>query len=225
MIRLSIKYIDNDLELDNDKIQAIEIENKRYFYRLVKDIYSICSGEVVEDICLLCDDKEIAGLNRFKIFVNFFDFNLNSKKYVNDILKYVVNSISEVNREMLLKQYKKIVDIYKKVLNDIDLPLTIESELDIETVTKLMKINIDLKNDLLESLFVLIDLENIFQLKNVLIFINLKQYLTKEELEELYKYAIYNDVPLLLIDSQSYGTTLTREKKLIVDENLDEFVL
>lgn len=225
MIRLSIKYIDNDLELDNDKIQAIEIENKRYFYRLVKDIYSICSGEVVEDICLLCDDKEIAGLNRFKIFVNFFDFNLNSKRYVNDILKYVVNSISEVNREMLLKQYKKIVDIYKKVLNDIDLPLVIESELDIETVTKLIKINIDLKNDLLESLFVLIDLENIFQLKNVLIFINLKQYLTKEELEELYKYAIYNDVPLLLIDSQSYGTTLTREKKLIVDENLDEFVL
>ena len=44
-------------------------------------------------------------------------------------------------------------------------------------------------------------------------------------MEELYKYSIYNGIPLLLIDSQCYGGTLNNEKKLIIDENLDEFMI
>ena len=47
----------------------------------------------------------------------------------------------------------------------------------------------------------------------------------KNELIELYKYAIYNNVNIFLVDSQSYGVTLKYEKKLIIDDNLDEFVL
>lgn len=40
-----------------------------------------------------------------------------------------------------------------------------------------------------------------------------------------YKYAIYNNIKIVLIDSQSYGIKLEYENKLIIDENLDEFVL
>ena len=71
----------------------------------------------------------------------------------------------------------------------------------------------------------MIDIENILGTKDILIFVNLKQYLTKNELEELYKYTIYNEVSILLIDSQCYGGTLNNEKKLIIDENLDEFMI
>lgn len=225
-MKLCIKYIDNNLEINSNEIQSVEIENKRYFYRIVDDLYTIYNGNIVEDISLLDDNnKEINYLNKFKIFVNYFDFGLNSKKYSNDILKYITNNISDENKDLLTKQYNKIVNIYKNILNDIDLPLLIDSEINIDNVTKLMKININTSKDLLSNLFILIDLENLFQTKNILIFINLKQYLTNNELEELYKYSIYNEISLLLIDSQSYGTTLNNEKKLIIDENLDEFML
>ena len=133
--------------------------------------------------------------------------------------------VNTENKDLLTKQYNKIVNIYKNILNDVDLPLLIDSEINIDNVTKLMKININTSKDLLSNLFILIDSENLFQTKNILIFINLKQYLTNNELEELYKYSAYNEIPLLLIDSQSYGTTLNNEKKLIIDENLDEFML
>ena len=119
----------------------------------------------------------------------------------------------------------KIINLYKKELNNIDLPLVLDTDLDIENITKLIKVSIDTNKELINNLFTLIDLENIFQTKNILVFINLKQYLSKEEIEELYKYSIYNRITLLLIDSQSYGTTLTNERKLIIDENLDEFML
>ena len=225
-MKLIIKYIDNDIELKENEISAIEIENKRYFYRIVKDLYDIYDNELSEDIYLIDDNnKEINISNKIKIFIDYFNFKLDSKKYTNDITKYINKVLSEETKETLLNQYKKIINLYKKELNNIDLPLVLDTDLDIENITKLIKVSIDTNKELINNLFTLIDLENIFQPKNILVFINLKQYLSKEEIEELYKYSIYNRITLLLIDSQSYGTTLTNERKLIIDENLDEFML
>ena len=225
-MKLIIKYIDNDIELKENEISAIEIENKRYFYRIVKDLYDIYDNELSEDIYLIDDNnKEINISNKIKIFIDYFNFKLDSKKYTNDITKYINKVLSEETKETLLNQYKKIINLYKKELNNIDLPLVLDTDLDIENITKLIKVSINTNKELINNLFTLIDLENIFQTKNILVFINLKQYLSKEEIEELYKYSIYNGINLLLIDSQSYGTTLTNERKLIIDENLDEFML
>ena len=225
-MKLCIKYLDNNLVLNTSEVCALEIENKRYFYRVVNDLYMASNGNISDDIVLLDkNDKEINISNKLKIFLNFFDFGLTDKKYTNDISKYIANNITDENKELLAKQYNKIISIYKKILNDIDLPLIIDSEISIENITKIMKININSSKDLLSNLFILIDLENLFHTKNILVFINLKQYLINEEIEELYKYSIYNEVQLILIDSQSYGTTLSQEKKLIIDENLDEFML
>lgn len=225
-MKLIIKYIDNDIELKENEISTIEIENKRYFYRIVKDLYDIYDNELSEDIYLIDDNnKEINVSNKIKIFIDYFNFKLDSKKYTNDITKYINKILSEETKEILSHQYKKIINLYKKELNNIDLPLVLDTDLDIENITKLIKVSIDTNKELINNLFTLIDLENIFQTKNILVFINLKQYLSKEEIEELYKYSIYNGITLLLIDSQSYGTTLTNERKLIIDENLDEFML
>lgn len=49
--------------------------------------------------------------------------------------------------------------------------------------------------------------------------------ITNQELLELYKYAIYNKINIILIDSQCYGGTLEYENKLIIDRNLDEFMI
>ncbi len=225
-MKINIKYIDNNLEVNTDEVQVVEIENKIYFYRIISDLYNIYNGNIPDDITLLDDNnKEMNNQNKLKVFLNFFDLGLDTKKYSNDIAKYISFNISDENKDVLIKQYNKIINIYKTILNDMDIPLSIESEINIDSITKLMKVTIKTEDNLLSNLFILIDLENLFQTKNILIFVNLKQYLTNGELEELYKYSIYNEVPLLLIDSQSYGTTLNNEKKLIIDENLDEFML
>ena len=74
-------------------------------------------------------------------------------------------------------------------------------------------------------MFLLIDIEKTLNLSSILVFINLKQYLSNEELEELYKYSIYNDVKILLVDSQCYSNKSIYENKLSIDKDLVEFVL
>ena len=115
--------------------------------------------------------------------------------------------------------------IYKKALNDIDLPLYVENDICIDNINKLIKLGISPKEELLDNLMLLIDLEHTLKTNNFLVFINLKQYLTKDEVVELYKYAIYNEITIMLVDSICHGVTLKNEKKYIIDENLDEFML
>lgn len=142
-----------------------------------------------------------------------------------EVLKYLSASIEDADIILLQKEYLKIINKFKKVINNVDLPISLEEEINIESIFKTLHLSIEEKDELLDNLFLLIDLENTLKFNNILVFVNLKQYLSKNELIEFYKYAIYNKIQILLIDSQAYGVTLEYEKKLIIDENLDEFVI
>ena len=140
-------------------------------------------------------------------------------------MKQVLGSIESKERESINKEFLKICKCFSEVLGKIDLPLFFEEELNMEAFIKFLKVRISSKNKLIDNLLLLIEISKLLENNDLLVFVNLKQYLTKEELIELYKYSIYNEVKILLIDSQAYGTKLDYEKKLLIDENMDEFVL
>lgn len=223
-MNMKVSYLDNSINFD-ENINVIEIENKKYFYRFINDLYSISDVGFSDDIDFFENEQEKNMNGKIKILINFFDFQFDSKKYSTDIAKYVNEYIGEEEKNNLNNLYKKIIISYNKILNNIDLPLSIDDDINLESLTKLVKVSINSKEDLLDNLMLLIDLENVLKTKNILFFVNLKQYLNKVELVELYKYSIYSDVKICLVDSQSYGGTLEYEKKFIIDENLDEFVI
>lgn len=224
-MKLNVNYIDNSLNINDSSILSIEIENKKYFYRFIKDLTNISNGIGNEDIIMYEDDKEINLTNKIKILVNYFDLELNNKKLSNDIVKYINDNIDEEIKFKLSQEILKIIKIYKNILNEFDMPLVIDENLSVESITKNLKISLDEKSELLENLLLLIDLERTIKCNELLVFVNLKQYLSKEELNELYKYSLYNKIKIMLVDSQCYGVTLNYEKKLIIDESLEEFVL
>ncbi len=225
-MKIKINYLENMILLSNEKIISIEIENKSYFYRIVSNLYSIINGDIQEDITIYDNDnKELNISNKIKIFVDFFNIDFDSKKYTNDINKYIINEMDENDKVNLIKSYNKLISTFLKILNKSELPLQILEEITIDNIIKNLKLTINSKNTLLENLMLIIELEKTLKTNNLLIFINLKQYLNNQELIELYKYAIYNSINIILIDSQCYGTTINYENKLIVDSNLDEFML
>lgn len=224
-MKINVNYIDCVLNIDDGSVLSIEIENKRYFYRFIKDLNNILNGIGNEDIIIYEGDKEINLTNKIKIVVNYFDLELNSKKVSNEIVKYINENIGEEIKFKLSQEILKIIKIYNNILNEIDMPLVIDENLSIDSVTKNLKISLDEKSELLENLLLLIDLERTIKCNKLLVFVNLKQYLSKEELNELYKYSLYNKMKIMLVDSQCYGVTLNCEKKLIIDENLEEFMI
>lgn len=225
-MKIKINYLENIIQLNDEKVLSIEIENKNYFYRLISNLYSTINSEIVEEVTVYDnEDKELNISNKAKIFINFFNFEFDSKKYTNEINKYIISEMDENDKINLLKSYNKLIETFIKILNKSDLPLQILEDITVDNIIKNLKLTINSKNSLLDNLMLLIELEKTLKTNNLLIFVNLKQYLTNQELIELYKYSIYNKIKILIIDSQSYGGTLDYENKLIIDSNLDEFML
>lgn len=223
-MRLSIKYIDNVITFDNRSINCLEIENKSYFYKIVNDINNISVGNVIEDVIFTDDEyKELNLSNKINITFDYFNFDFNSKKIISIINKKVNENISINDKDDLSKLYNKIRKIYLPILNDMDLNIDINNDFDLDLIIKLLNITIKSKDNLLDNLFLLIDIEKELNINKIIVFINLKQYLNKNELIELYKYLLYNNIVVLLIDSQSYGICNEYEKKIIIDEELEEY--
>lgn len=223
-MRLSIKYIDNVIAFNNSSINCLEIENKSYFYKIVNDINNISIGNVIEDVIFTDDEyKELNLSNKINIIFDYFNFDFNSKKIISIINKKVNENISINDKDNLSKLYNKIRKIYLPILNDMNLNIDINNDFDLDLMIKLLNITIKSKDNLLDNLFLLIDIEKELNINKIIVFINLKQYLNKNELIELYKYLLYNNIVVLLIDSQSYGICNEYEKKIIIDEELEEY--
>ena len=225
-MKMNVNYFDNDILLINDKIFVIEIENKIYFYRFVNDLHMIYDYGLSDNILFFDEEgNELSCPGKILLILNYFDFSSIFKRYINEATKYVVNNIDGERKNYIVKKFFNILKSYNDILGDIDLPLSINEPNGFDEIIKLFKLKIEVKNNLLENILLLIDIEKELKLNKLLIFINLKQLLTDEELKEVYKYAIYNQVVILLVDSQCYGTSKEYEKKLIIDSNLDEFLL
>ena len=223
-MKLKITFIEQDIMISDDIVQSIEVENKKQFYRLVSGIYQLESGEKLEEFQFYSNEgKEINP--SIQIISDYFSFEIDSKKTINELYKYIESSIEEEQLRELTKSYQKIYKSLQKILGNIDIPLSIQENLDIESLLKMVKVSIQHQEDILNKLFLLMDVERFLKIHHVVFFVNLKQYLSKDELLEFYKYAIYNKIKIVLLDSQSYGIGLELERKLVVDENLDEFVL
>lgn len=225
-MKLQIGYIENEIDINNEVVNSIEVENRECFYRLVNDFVVESNNGDVDFLTLLdCAGQEVCLSNKLLVIIDYFNLDNVIKKYIGYLEKNLVLSVDDKDRNELLKYSSKLVSCFEKIVSKTDLPVKVNLSQDISGLIKVMKMSFDLKESLLDNLLLLIDLEKSFNLNKFLVFINLKQYLSKKDLVELYKYSVYVGVNILLIDSQSYGGTVEYEKKIIIDSNFDEYVI
>lgn len=213
-------FIEKKIELSNDYVRCIEIENKSYFYRLIDSLNKVSNGEVLDELFL-----DGIKQNNMILILDYLNLSENFKRISNDIQKLIKEKIDEVDYDELNRRYKKVINIWKRVISKIEIPISVVEDMDIDKLIKVLNVRINFSDNLLNNLLLLIDINRELGNEKVLVFVNLKQYLTKEELQELYKYSIYNQQIIMLIDSQSYGVSNKNEKKILIDDTLEEYML
>lgn len=225
-MNLKFNYFDNILSVKEDKITSLEIENKGCFYRTITNLIKISNGDIIEEIYFFDNNKEEINIsNKILIISDYFNFQIILKKYSNHLQKLIIDNTNDETLNTLTVIYKKLIEKIKKIFGNIDFEITFNDEFNLEQLIKFLKPTIKEKQDLINNLYLIVDLEKCFKLNKIIVFVNLKQYLTKEELNEFYKYCIYNKITILLIENESHQTTLNNEQKLILDDDLDEFMI
>lgn len=226
-MKIIINYLDNNIIIDPENVFSLEIENKHYFYRIVNDFNDL-SNNKINDSIKFYDNKSFEELNYFSklnIYSDFFNFDINNKKIINTLYSTIEKDTKINEIDIIAKSYKKIEKIIKNKLKEFNFDIEIQNEFELKEVLKLFKVNIIKNNLLIDNLLILVDTIKFCASDTILIFINLKSYLTNNELEEFYKYCIYNEIRVLLLDSKAYGINLKYEKKIIIDEDLFEIVI
>lgn len=225
-MKIKIDFIDSIIDFDVSNVYSFEIHNKKYLYRISSLFYTISNGDLPENIeCFNKDNNEIKINNKVRFFSEYFDFGFDSKKYSTDITKYILSNIEQYESENILKAFSKLCKLIDKELQKTDLPISVSTDEGIDNVIKMFKLKINQKDDLLENLLLIIDLEVALNSNKILCFMNLKQYLNKEEIVEFYKYVTYNSIRIIMIESTKYDYFNDYEKVITIDQNLEESMI
>ncbi len=225
-MKINVNYIDNELILEDNKILNIEIYNKKFFYRFIKDLNLIENGNNIEEITAFNkQNEEITLTNKIEILSDFLDFDLYNKKYSSDFQKYIVKNSEEKNIDKIVKEYSKVYDSISNIVNLVDIPITIKNDFDFESIIKSFKFEVKFSDDLLNNLTDLLEIKISLSKEKIYVFINLKSYLNNEDLLEFYKYIFSKNINSIFIDTSKYEDLNDYVNKIIIDTDLDEFVI
>ena len=225
-MKLKINGFSNEMEFKEDKVSVLVIKDTKCFTNIIQKLNDKIEGTDFDDIFLLDNNNEELKIQKEICMVtDLFNIDYNSKKILGKlyekISENIENSDNTVLQDLLVKIRKSIVD----EINEFPFEFTMSDNIDIVNMLKLYSLKIDNSSyeTVLEKIEFLIDLNSTLNLFNIIAIPNLKLYLSNEELVELYKYSLYNNVKLLLIE-KNVTKKLEYEHILVIDENFEDYI-
>lgn len=208
-----------DLCLEENKITTIVIENPSVMSEVIRDISKQVNGEDGEWI--LSDQDKIFSLEKSSIFLdNPLMVNSNEKR----ILTRLYKELSEQANTLMYEEYTQInsyiVSFLERLLDTVPYHLDMEVDMDLTGILKLYGVKIEsdgvsVLEALLDYLRALSCICNI----HVVFILNVKQFLTLEEVQQLYEFCFYEKIYIINLEGQK-NYNLEQEKCVIIDKDL-----
>ncbi len=227
-MNINILGNDNKIEFEENYVNIIRVYDVKYFTNLVLTINRLCNGDSIETnfITLHGDNNEILNFDKeAQIILDIFNIELNSKKILTklyDKIELESNNLDSITEELIVLR-KLIYDN----LDEFNFNFKVSSEVSIQQLLKVFDVKIDeyMYLEVKEKLYFLIDIITELKTANIIIIPNLKLYFDEYELIEIYKYVLYKDIKLVIIERESNNKVLKYEKILEIDENFDDFII
>jgi len=229
-MKIKINAFDNEVIFEDARVNVLEILPKKLFVNLVSMINDlILNIEMNEDIILIENDKKIEFSKNAVIIFDIFNIDFNQKT----ILTKLANRIeSEYKTDEGISSEidyisSQILNLFQKILMEFPFDFDYKNYITISDLIKAISIKIDTSKyeTPLDKILGLIDIFEIFDFSKLLILCNIKSYFEEEQLLEIYKYAMYKKVKLLIIEPKISEKRLKYEKKLQIDENFDDMLI
>ena len=157
---------------------------------------------------------------------DLFNIDYNNKKILNKIYELINKNINNTQELDIYEIIFKLRNYLIQEINELPFEFIMKSDISITEVLKLFDLKIDKLNytNILERVEILIDLLSVLKISQILVIPNLKMYLSDEELVELYKYSLYNNIKLLIIE-RDCKNELQYENILRIDEMFNDEII
>lgn len=226
-MKLKINGFDNEIDFSNDNINILEISNAKCFTNILQIINDKVNDIESNEIFLVDENNEILDISKeMYIIFDIFNIDYSSKKILNKLYFIIEKNIKENQDYVIEDMMLKIRNYLISEINDLPFEFTMKQELDIDEILKLFAVKIDTSCyiTVLEKLEGLIDIIATLNIAKILVIPNLKQYLSNEELVEFYKYSMYNNIKILIIERNN-TEKLEYESILKIDNEFDDIFI
>ena len=226
-MKLKINGFTNELEFYNDKVSVLAIKDTKCFTNTIQEINDEINGIESDEIFLLDDkENELKMSNKMYMILDLFNIDYNSKKILGKLYDKISKNIENSGETKLQNLFIEVRKSIVEEINELPFEFTMSDDIDIINILKLYNLKVDILSyeTILERIEFFIDLNATLNIFNVIIIPNLKMYLSEEELIELYKYSLYNNVKLLLIE-KNFTQKLEYEHILVIDEEFEDYIV
>ena len=218
-MKLWLEGLQQPLLMDGESVTTLVIENQTFMLNVLKDIYAQCQGE--SGIAVLsCNDKTVDMAHGVDLLADFVTFDGNRKSLLNKILHVLEKT---ANDDVYFQRTQKLLAELECYLNDLSMDQDVDLAFDKLSLNNLLKsvgmrVIIDY-NKLIERLFAYMDLVRRFEGEKLFILVNLRSFVSLEDMELFMQTVVVHDLRVLLVDNQAYPL-LPLEKRRIIDRDL-----
>ena len=227
---MKIFSLENDIIFTEEYINVLQIQDKKLFTNVINSLNDNINNieDTKERIIILDNDTEIKIEKEVLMFIDVFNIDFNQKK----IQSALYNKIEKIYKQEF-ERMSEFQTIFQKlqlnvldVFNEFPFEFNYKESIGIQESLKLLGLKIsNNKGKITDTIFSLIDVVEYLSVTKILIFVNLKLYLIDDELKEIYKYAMYKKVNILLIETGEEKEPFENEKILYIDSDYDEIIL
>ena len=203
---MKIFSLENDIIFTEEYINVLQIQDKKLFTNVINSLNDNINNieDTKERIIILDNDTEIKIEKEVLMFIDVFNIDFNQKK----IQSALYNKIEKIYKQEF-ERMSEFQTIFQKlqlnvldVFNEFPFEFNYKESIGIQEYLKLLGLKIsNNKGKITDTIFSLIDVVEYLSITKILIFVNLKLYLIDDELKEIYKYAMYKKVNILLIET------------------------
>lgn len=217
-MKLSSDLLESPIRFEEDCVQVLILEHPFMMRKFVSELCAALGGE--ENGCQLYWDLEPVLLSKYlEVVFNPIQVEINNRKVLSALYQQLKEQAYDetmyVKTQAFLGQFETYISALTSASEE---ALTFTPEFDWSALFKLVNVKVEEDADsMLERIQGYISWTSRVLGKTVFAFINLKSFLTDEELKMLYTFCLYEKVYLFLIESADVRKRLVGERTRVVD--------
>lgn len=218
-MKIIVPQVDYVFDCAGEKMCSIIIENQKLLYSVVCDILGQIQGD--DGKTVLSEDNQVLSISKCaELITQFTPFELNHKnlisKVVSQMQKIVVDEQHYLKTQQLVGDWERyLMELSVGMVGNLNFPKVLA-----DTLVKSAGIEFDDTYDsLAEKIIDCFELVQEYDKRKLFILVNLRSYLSDEEMNIFMQDVLTRNIQVLLLES-SERTVLQNEKRYIVDADL-----
>lgn len=226
-MKLVFSGLENAVDIVPGFATTVQIENEALFARIVRSLASLRGREALEPFTLWEGDSEMKPSSALLVVPDALNLPWDDRALMGEVLKRIEREFLE--DEDLRRAIESMDSTLSEMLLELGFGMNSDYgfalEWDLKRYLKFRGFGAGLQTDesLLDNLLNFLSLTLDAGCKKVVMFVNLKTFLTKNEVKALFDHVFYSKAMVLLLENKRDEIVYDYEHKMIVDLQFLEY--